>query len=130
MFFFLLVTILIYNHCILEKPSPPRGPLDVSGMTDTSFTLQWQSSEFDGGSPIIEYIVEIKDSASRKGFKKIGATKGQVTNISVNYLEKGHGYKFRIIARNSIGVSDPYLPEDIIVAGSRISKFIHALSII
>lgn len=98
-------------------------------MTDTSFTLQWQPSEFDGGSAIIEYIVEMKDSESRKGFKKIGATKGETTNISVNYLEKGHGYKFRISARNSIGISNPYLPDDVIVAGSRISKSISTLFI-
>lgn len=92
-------------------------------MTDTSFTIQWQSSENDGGSPIIEYIVEMKEATSKKAFKKLGSTKGNVTDIAVNYLEKGHGYKFRITARNAIGVSDPFLPEEAIVAGSRISKY-------
>lgn len=106
---------------ILDKPSPPRGPLEVSGMSATSFTLQWQPSENDGGSPILEYIVEIKEAKSKKDFKKIGASKGDVTDLPVNYLEKDHGYKFRITARNAIGVSEPYLPEDVIVAGSRIS---------
>ncbi|KAJ8952456.1 hypothetical protein NQ314_007532 [Rhamnusium bicolor] len=103
-----------------DKPSPPRGPLEVSGMSDTSFTIQWQPSESDGGSPIIEYIVDMKEATSKKGFKKVGATKGDITDIPINYLDKGHGYKFRITARNSIGISDPYLPEDTVVAGSRI----------
>lgn len=106
----------------LDKPSPPRGPLDVSGMTDTSFTIQWQPSESDGGSPITEYIVEMKDSTSKKAFKKLGFTKGTETSFAINYLEKGHGYKFRITAKNVIGISEPYLPEETIVAGSRISK--------
>lgn len=92
-------------------------------MTDTSFTLKWSPSESDGGSSIIEYIVEMKEATSKKEFKKLGATKGDITDIPVNYLEKDHGYKFRITARNSIGTSDPYLPEETIIAGSRISKY-------
>lgn len=109
---------------MLDKPSPPRGPLEVSGMSATSFTLQWKSSENDGGSPILEYIVEIKEAKSKKEFKKMGATKGDITDIAVNYLEKDHGYMFRITARNAIGISEPYLPEDVIVAGSRISTYL------
>jgi hypothetical protein len=108
-------------ECFAERPSPPRGPLEVSGMTDTSFTLKWSPSESDGGSSIIEYIVEMKEATSKKEFKKLGATKGDITDIPVNYLEKDHGYKFRITARNSIGTSDPYLPEETIIAGSRIT---------
>lgn len=92
-------------------------------MSSTSFTLKWVPSESDGGSPIIEYIVEIREAKTKKDFKKIGATKGDITNIPVNYLEKDHGYQFRITARNVIGLSEPYSPEDTIVAGSRISKY-------
>ncbi|CAH1113157.1 unnamed protein product [Psylliodes chrysocephalus] len=102
-----------------DKPSPPRGPLEISGMSDTSFTIQWQPSENDGGSSIIEYIVEMREAKTKKAFKKLGGTKGE-TNYAINYLEKGHGYNFRITARNAIGISDPFLPSDTIVAGSRI----------
>lgn len=104
-----------------EKPSPPQGPLEIYGMTSTSFSIKWQPSASDGGSPILEYIVEIKE-ASSKTFKKLGSTKGNVTDIAVNYLEKDHGYKFKITARNAIGVSEPFIPEDTVVAGSRLSK--------
>lgn len=90
-------------------------------MSSTSFSIKWQASASDGGSPILEYIVEIKE-ASSKTFKKLGSTKGNVTDIAVNYLEKDHGYQFKITARNAIGISEPYLPEDTIVAGSRLSK--------
>lgn len=90
-------------------------------MTATSFTLAWQPSASDGGSPIIEYIVEMRESTKTE-FKKIGAAKEGKTFISVSYLEKDHGYNFRITARNAVGLSDPYEPDDKIVAGSRLSK--------
>lgn len=110
---------------LAEKPSPPQGPLEIYGMTSTSFSIKWQPSASDGGSPILEYIVEMKE-ASSKNFKKLGSTKGSVTDIAVNYLEKDHGYQFKITARNAIGVSEPYLPEDTIVAGSRLSKSLNS----
>ena len=103
-----------------KVPSPPRAPLEVSGMTATSFTISWQPSSSDGGSSIIEYIVEIKE-ANRRVYKKLGATRGAVTNFAVNYLEKDQGYNFKIIARNAIGLSEPFLPDDTITAGARIT---------
>lgn len=115
-----------FNDLFLDKPSPPRGPLDISGMTDTSFTIHWQPSENDGGSPIIEYIVEMRES-SNKEYKKLGSTKAVDTVMSVQYLSKGKGYSFRITARNVIGISEPYLPEETVVAGSRLSKILERL---
>lgn len=109
-----------------EVPSPPRAPLDVSGMTATSFTIKWQASSSDGGSPIIEYIVEMKES-NRRVYRKLGSTKGAVTNFAVNYLETGQGYNFKITAKNSIGLSEPFIPDDTIIAGSRLSKSLHLL---
>uniref|UniRef100_A0A1Y1MXQ4 Fibronectin type-III domain-containing protein n=1 Tax=Photinus pyralis TaxID=7054 RepID=A0A1Y1MXQ4_PHOPY len=103
-----------------KVPSPPRAPLEVSGMSATSFTISWQASASDGGSSIIEYIVEMKES-NRRVFKKLGATKGAVTNFAVNYLEKDQGYNFKITARNAVGLSEPFLPEDTITAGARIT---------
>lgn len=104
-----------------ERPSPPQAPLEVTGMTATSFTLNWQPSSSDGGSPITEYVVEIKES-SEKEFKKYGSTKGQDTYLGINYLIKDHGYNFKIYAKNAIGVSEPFAPTETIVAGSRLSK--------
>lgn len=54
----------------VDKPSAPRGPLELSGMTKTSFTIKWQPPESDGGSVITEYIVEIKET-STKNWQKV-----------------------------------------------------------
>ena len=80
-------------------------------------------SEYDGGSPITEYVVEMKESTSKE-FKKIGFTKGDTTFMSVSNLLKDHGYNFKITAKNPIGLSDPFEPSDTIKAGSRISKLL------
>lgn len=90
-------------------------------MTATSFTLKWQPSEHDGGSKILEYIVEMKEAETTK-WKKVGASKGDITDIPISNLKKDQGYNFKIYARNEIGMSDAYMPEDKIVAGQRLSK--------
>lgn len=90
-------------------------------MTATSFTLKWQPSEYDGGAKIIEYVVEMREDGSTK-WKKIGASKGDITDIPVSNLKKDQAYYFKIYARNEIGMSDAFLPEDRIVAGQRLSK--------
>jgi hypothetical protein len=107
---------------VAEPPSPPRGPIEISGMTDTSFTLTWKPSEKDGGSRIIEYIIEIRES-NKKVWRMLSITSFDQTNIFVQKLVKDQGYHFRITARNKIGTSDPLITDEKIVAGRQISKF-------
>lgn len=90
-------------------------------MSDTSFTLMWKPSEKDGGTKILEYIVEVKES-KKKVWKSCGSTNGDTTNINVQSLTKGQGYHFRITARNKLGVSEALQTEEMIVAGKQISK--------
>nr|XP_031826010.1 titin-like isoform X2 [Nomia melanderi] len=101
-----------------EPPGPPRGPLEVSGMTKTSFTIKWQPPENDGGTPITEYIVEMKEE-SKKAWQKIGTTKYEVTHLIVSDLKTDVPYNFRITAKNSVGTSPPYVAEEPITPGKR-----------
>jgi hypothetical protein len=105
---------------VAERPSPPRGPIEISGMTDTSFTLTWKPSEKDGGSRIIEYLVEIRES-NKKVWKMLSITSFDTTTVYVQKLIKDQGYHFRITARNKIGTSDPLITDDKIVAGRQIT---------
>lgn len=106
----------------LEKPSPPRGPIQVSGMAETSFTLMWQPPEHDGGSKIIDYIVEIKEN-TKKVWRNIGNTVGNTTSLLIESLVKNEAYDFRIMARNKVGISLPLLSEESITAGKKKSKY-------
>ena len=91
-------------------------------MNDTSFTLAWQPSETDGGSKIIEYIVEMKEFHETT-YKLLGSTNGNVTNIFVSNVIKDKAYLFKIYAKNEVGMSEALETEDKIVVSRRISKF-------
>lgn len=108
-----------------EKPSPPRGPIEVAGMTDSGFVLSWQASESDGGSAILEYLVEMRQSTA-KTWTLYGSTELQKTNLTISDLTKGTGYDFRIYARNGVGDSAYLESEEPIVVGRKISKYIAA----
>jgi len=91
-------------------------------MNDTVFNLAWEPSETDGGSKIIEYIVEIREETETT-YRKVGVTLGTVTNIHVEKVLKNKGYLFRIYARNEVGTSEAYETTEKIVVGRKISKF-------
>lgn len=93
-------------------------------MNDTSFTLSWQESENDGGSKIIEYIVEIKEFHETE-YRLLGSTNGNVPNILVTNVIKNKAYTFRIYAKNEVGTSEALETEDKIVVSRRISKLKH-----
>lgn len=42
-----------------DPPGKPGTP-DVEAATETSFDLQWTAPKSDGGSPITNYVVEVR----------------------------------------------------------------------
>lgn len=108
----------------IEPPSAPRRPTEISGMSDTSLTLAWQPPEKDGGSKIVEYIVEIKET-STESWRQYGTTAGDCTHIFVENLIKDSSYEFKMSARNEIGTGPALVTEDKIIAGRKISKYIN-----
>lgn len=112
-----------YLSCLADVPSSPRPPTSVSGMTDDSLVLSWDAPERDGGSKIIEYIVEI-EKIDETTWTQVGTSAGNCTNILVTKLVKDCSYEFRICARNEAG-SGPWLEtEEKIIAGRQISKWL------
>lgn len=90
-------------------------------MADTSLTLSWLVPEKDGGSPILDYIIEIRETKADT-WTQFGTS--TVTHIFVEKLIKDRSYEFRICARNDAGIGPALITEDSIVAGRKISKFI------
>lgn len=54
--------IYFFQVLVVDKPSPPVGPLDVSDITPDTCSLSWKPPLDDGGSPITNYIVEKMDN--------------------------------------------------------------------
>jgi len=53
---------------------------------------------------------------------QVGVTTAEETSIEVTGLKVNTSYHFRVTARNDIGHSHPYAPEEPITAGKRISE--------
>ncbi|XP_011496107.1 PREDICTED: titin-like [Ceratosolen solmsi marchali] len=111
-----LIKIMDASQLPQNEPGSPRGPLEISGMTATSFTIKWETPEDDGGSPITEYIIEMKET-SMKSWKKVGTTKGDITHVGVSDLITDTPYDFRITAKNKIGLGLPFVSKEPITSG-------------
>lgn len=91
---------------VLDKPSPPNGPLKVEDVHAQGATLKWSPPEDDGGQPIEKYVVEKMDEATGR-WVPAGETLGPETNLAIDGLQPGHKYKFRVRAVNKQGKSEP-----------------------
>ncbi|OZC09937.1 hypothetical protein X798_03043 [Onchocerca flexuosa] len=98
---------------VLDKPTPPQGPLQVSDIFENSCKLAWKPPEDDGGNPIACYEVERFDVEVGKW---ISCAKVKGTEAHIDDLQKGHVYQFRVKAMNQEGASDPLSTKDSIVA--------------
>ena len=72
-------------------------------MTEEQVLLTWSAPEDDGGTPILNYSVEMYDEIARN-FKEVAtATETSYTRTG---LQENTSYKFRVRANNSIGYGD------------------------
>ncbi|KAF5301256.1 hypothetical protein FQR65_LT00956 [Abscondita terminalis] len=89
-----------------DRPGPPGKPqlVSESELTPDVVTIRWDPPKFDGGSPIIGYLVEHRRYGSPHWVR---ATPQLVrfTELSLSGLEPGWRYQFRISAENAVGVS-------------------------
>ena len=72
---------------VLDKPTAPRGPLDVSDVTKDSCHLSWKAPEDDGGQDISHYVVRIfsvNQSINRAINQSIHQSINGVINQSIN----------------------------------------------
>ncbi len=88
---------------VLDKPTKPRGPLDVSNVFEDCCDLQWLAPVDDGGQPIDFYQVEKLDTATGRW---VPVTKVKDCKAHVDGLKKGQTYMFRVKAVNREGESD------------------------
>lgn len=82
-----------------EAPSVVRSvAVTASGATGANVT--WVAPSSDGGSPILEYVVEYGTSATFVGATQV--TGGTGTSKTITGLTAGATYYFRVVARNAV----------------------------
>ncbi|AWP08682.1 putative titin-like [Scophthalmus maximus] len=86
---------------VLDKPGPPAGPLEVSGLSAEKCTLSWGPPHETGGAEIIHYIVE-KCETSRVAWTLMYGDM-MATTCKITKLLKGNEYLFRVRAVNKYG---------------------------
>uniref|UniRef100_A0A8D2NTC3 Titin n=1 Tax=Zosterops lateralis melanops TaxID=1220523 RepID=A0A8D2NTC3_ZOSLA len=95
----------VINVKVLDRPGPPEGPVQVTGVTAEKCALAWGPPLHDGGSDISHYIVE-KRETSRLAWTVV-ASEVLPTMLKVTKLLEGNEYVFRIMAVNKYGVGEP-----------------------
>lgn len=96
----------VFLNIFLDKPSKPVGPIEFSDITKDSVTLSWSPPTKDGGLPITNYIVEVKDS-KRTTWSKCGDVNTDKTIFTADKLLEGNDYTFRVTAVNEEGPGTP-----------------------
>jgi len=93
---------------IMDKPTPPQS-IKVSNVFQDNCMVAWSPPADDGGTPIKKYIVECMDTTSGNGtWSPVASTEdGNTKKIKVEHLTPMHKYRFRVVAVNKIGPSDP-----------------------
>lgn len=96
------------------------GPLGLYGIDDNSVIITWYPSEKNGGSPILDYSVDIKQE--NKKWKHI--TTVTETTAKIQKLTTNNTYQFRICARNEVGTSLPYISDEKVTIGKTLCKYL------
>lgn len=101
---------LLYN-LFSEPPGPPTN-LKVVDTTRNSITLGWGKPVYDGGAPIIGYVVEMRpkreDMSPDEGWKRCNAAAQLVRReFTVTSLDENQEYEFRVCAQNQAGIGRP-----------------------
>lgn len=89
---------------VLDRPGPPVGPVEVGEVGETTVHLKWTLPEYDGGSPITNYVI-LKRETSTPAWEEVSTNVAR-NSFRVTKLTKGEEFQFRIKAVNRYGVSD------------------------
>jgi|GEM_PF-3812497 len=103
----LLITLFLFNilfsisgntrpHLFAAEPEAPGTPL-CSDINTHSMTVSWTAPADDGGSAITEYLLEYSTDQATWGTAYTGAE----TSTSVNTLNGGITYYFKVAAKNA-----------------------------
>ena len=105
----LVFTTIVVATVVLERPDPPIDP-EVFDKTPTSCTITYKKPLRDGGSKIVAYFIESKYSYSDRWEKRGGSKWLEHTVIN---LTPGSKVKFRVMAVNKIGRSEPVETDEV-----------------
>ncbi|XP_034047715.1 myosin-binding protein C, cardiac-type isoform X2 [Thalassophryne amazonica] len=99
---------------VVDVPDPPQAPRILS-VGEDSCVVQWDPPLFDGGQPVIGYVLERKKKKSYR-WMRLNFDPYPETTYEARRMIEGVEYEMRIYAVNSIGMSrhspasQPFVP--------------------
>ena len=94
-------------------PGPPSKPTPKN-LGDVDVTLEWNPPEDDGGSPVVDYNLEF----CLDGEKAWKPLQNNIVECEFTVdLEEAKVYRFRVTARNAVGLGKPSPVSDLISLG-------------
>lgn len=112
-----------YLNVFSDAPSRPVGPLSVNNITKSSAVISWKLSENDGGSPIISYITEKKETW-KSSWAMGERVPANTTSCELTFLSEDCEYHARVFAENSAGLSEPLMTTEPFLVRSPYGKFL------
>ncbi|XP_035378184.1 neural cell adhesion molecule L1.2 isoform X1 [Electrophorus electricus] len=91
---------------VVDKPDAP-SQLQISEARERSVILSWTPGD-DHKSPVFEYVVEFDTGADTEQWEELARVSGDTLRASLS-LRPFFSYRFRVIAINAVGKSDPSL---------------------
>lgn len=95
---------------------------------DSAF-ITWEPPSVDGGKPVINYIVERKETMGKRWVQCGKERIFPKPEYMVQDLLPGCEYEFRVMAENIVGVGDPSVPSKPIFAKDPIGEWYFCLNI-
>lgn len=100
---------------VLDKPTPPKGPLKVEEVRADHVKVKWQKPDDFGGSDLTGYVLEKMDLDSGRWIPA-GEVGPESTDFTFKGLTPKKKYKFRVRAKNKEGESEPLEIDEPVVA--------------
>ncbi|XP_026123180.1 myosin-binding protein C, cardiac-type isoform X3 [Carassius auratus] len=93
------------NVKVVDVPDPPAAPRILS-VGEDSCVVQWDPPLFDGGQPVIGYVLERKKKKSYR-WMRLNFDPHKETTYEAKRMIEGVSYEMRVYAVNAIGMSRP-----------------------
>uniref|UniRef100_A0A8C1P5B4 Myosin binding protein C, cardiac n=1 Tax=Cyprinus carpio TaxID=7962 RepID=A0A8C1P5B4_CYPCA len=93
------------NVKVVDVPDPPEAPRILS-VGEDSCIVQWDPPLFDGGQPVIGYVLERKKKKSYR-WMRLNFDPYKETTYEAKRMIEGVAYEMRVYAVNAIGMSRP-----------------------